>query len=239
MARSEILNHILAIYREKSKNLSHQSDADSNCNFSRTRCSSHNRCYCDSINLMLLLHDLPTLCSASDATSLDGHWVGAILSEIGGMSRFSDLGILDPKFVRTHAGDCDIGPVMKREITSIMDNLGGLPLEFEIGHSLPDIPTTLCDALSKFRSEHPQDLFEHCLRYTARNQDNLADTANRLSQRPQDLRYDYLPRIKCLDCPAFLIPLGHPQRFENIEKHINTPLHKERVAKRLGQSSDK
>lgn len=49
------------------------------------------------------------------------------------------------------------------------------------------------------------------------------------------LKYQYLPRIRCLDCPGKLYTPGPGTTVENFEVHLRNRQHKERVEERVGR----
>lgn len=72
------------------------------------------------------------------------------------------------------------------------------------------------------------------MRYT------LVDTSTGapVSQQPPPLgmsvKYQFFPRIKCLDCPGKLYTPGPGMGVENFEVHLKNRLHREKVEKRTG-----
>jgi SWI/SNF-related matrix-associated actin-dependent regulator of chromatin subfamily B protein 1 len=54
---------------------------------------------------------------------------------------------------------------------------------------------------------------------------------------PDNVRYVYLPRIKCHDCPGKLYTPGPEMTVGNFEVHLKNRQHRERVDARTGTSS--
>lgn len=48
------------------------------------------------------------------------------------------------------------------------------------------------------------------------------------------MRWMYLPRIRCHDCPGKLYTPGPAMTVENFEVHLKNKAHRERVQARLG-----
>lgn len=51
------------------------------------------------------------------------------------------------------------------------------------------------------------------------------------------VKYQYLPRIRCLDCPGKLYTPGPGMTVENFEVHLRNRQHKERVEARLAKAA--
>lgn len=54
---------------------------------------------------------------------------------------------------------------------------------------------------------------------------------------PADIKYMYLPRIRCLDCTAKLYTAGPGMTADNFEVHLKHKPHRETVNKRLKKTS--
>lgn len=50
---------------------------------------------------------------------------------------------------------------------------------------------------------------------------------------PEEVKYMYYPRIKCLDCPGKLYTPGPETGVTNFEVHLKNKLHRERVEERV------
>ncbi|KAF4764352.1 hypothetical protein HAV15_001847 [Penicillium sp. str.  len=86
------------------------------------------------------------------------------------------------------------------------------------GVSGPPPPNWLAAGLSKLKQSHPNDSFEGVMRYSAAG---------------QNIKYQYLPRIRCHDCPGKLYTPGPGMTVDNFEVHLRNRQHKERVEERL------
>lgn len=56
------------------------------------------------------------------------------------------------------------------------------------------------------------------------------------SEAPPDIKFQYLPRIRCLDCPGKLYTARPGRVIEDFEVHLRNRSHKDQVDKRLGRS---
>lgn len=54
---------------------------------------------------------------------------------------------------------------------------------------------------------------------------------------PPNVRFYFLPRIKCLDCPGKLYTPGPETTASNFEVHLKNKQHKEKVEARLRNTS--
>jgi SWI/SNF-related matrix-associated actin-dependent regulator of chromatin subfamily B protein 1 len=76
------------------------------------------------------------------------------------------------------------------------------------------------------------------MRYSAVDTDTLAPVANPNNlQDGQKIKYQYLPRIRCHDCPGKLYTPGPGMTVDNFEVHLRNRQHKERVEERLNKSN--
>lgn len=98
----------------------------------------------------------------------------------------------------------------------------------------PPPPNWLAAGLSKLKQSHPNDSFEGVMRYSAVDTETLAPVANPNNlQAGQNIKYQYLPRIRCHDCPGKLYTPGPGMTVDNFEVHLRNRQHKERVEERL------
>lgn len=71
------------------------------------------------------------------------------------------------------------------------------------------------------------------MRYTAVNQTTMGavktDITTPGAPLPPDVKTQYLPRIKCLDCPGKLYTAGPGQTVENFEVHLKNKAHRQKV----------
>lgn len=102
----------------------------------------------------------------------------------------------------------------------------------------PPPPNWLAAGLSKLKQSHPNDSFEGVMRYSAVDTETLAPVANPNNlQAGQNIKYQYLPRIRCHDCPGKLYTPGPGMTVDNFEVHLRNRQHKERVEERLAKAS--
>lgn len=75
------------------------------------------------------------------------------------------------------------------------------------------------------------------MRYSAVDTETLAPVANPNNlQVGQNIKYQYLPRIRCHDCPGKLYTPGPGMTVDNFEVHLRNRQHKERVEERLSKT---
>lgn len=75
------------------------------------------------------------------------------------------------------------------------------------------------------------------MRYSAVDTETLAPVANPNNLQPnQKIKYQYLPRIRCHDCPGKLYTPGPAMTVDNFEVHLRNRQHKERVDERLAKT---
>ena len=92
-------------------------------------------------------------------------------------------------------------------------------------------------ALDRFKHEevYANDQFEPFMRYTAT--DTTTGAPVPMPQPgapvPPNVRFYFLPRIKCLDCPGKLYTPGPDTTASNFEVHLKNKQHKEKVEARL------
>lgn len=73
------------------------------------------------------------------------------------------------------------------------------------------------------------------MRYSAVDTETMTPVANTHASPGQKLKYQYLPRIRCRDCPGKLYTPGPGMTVENFEVHLRNRQHKERVEERIGK----
>lgn len=102
----------------------------------------------------------------------------------------------------------------------------------------PPPPNWLQAGLNKLKQTHPNDSFEGVMRYSAVDTETLAPVANPNNLQPnQKIKYQYLPRIRCHDCPGKLYTPGPAMTVDNFEVHLRNRQHKERVDERLAKTA--
>lgn len=74
------------------------------------------------------------------------------------------------------------------------------------------------------------------MRYSAVDTETLAPVSNPANlQAGQKIKYQYLPRIRCHDCPGKLYTPGPGMTVDNFEVHLRNRQHKERVEERINK----
>ncbi|KAF7716139.1 SWI/SNF chromatin-remodeling complex subunit snf5 [Penicillium ucsense] len=100
----------------------------------------------------------------------------------------------------------------------------------------PPPPPWLQAGLGKLKQTHPNDSFEGVMRYSAVDTETLAPVSNPSNLQPgQKIKYQYLPRIRCHDCPGKLYTPGPGMTVDNFEVHLRNRQHKERVEERISK----
>ena len=64
-----------------------------------------------------------------------------------------------------------------------------------------------------------------------------ADSFSASGSLPAGHKAQFLPRIRCLDCPGKLYNSGPDHTVGNFQTHLNNKQHKQNVDKRNGKSS--
>ncbi|KAI1212452.1 SNF5-domain-containing protein [Annulohypoxylon truncatum] len=105
----------------------------------------------------------------------------------------------------------------------------------------PPPPQWLAAALDKFKQEpaYAKDRFEGVMRYSA--VDGNTGMPVPLPQPgdpiPPHVRFYFLPRIRCLDCPGKLYTPGPDISASNFEVHLKNKVHKEKVELRIASEN--
>ncbi|KAK0642510.1 SWI/SNF chromatin-remodeling complex subunit SNF5 [Lasiodiplodia hormozganensis] len=104
----------------------------------------------------------------------------------------------------------------------------------------PPPPPWLAEALRKLHSEHPDSAFEALMRYCAidtRSQQQIRlDSLQAGATPPSHIKFQWLPRIRCNDCPGKLYTPGPNWTVENFEVHLRNRQHLEAVRRRTASS---
>ncbi|KAI0480655.1 hypothetical protein GGR56DRAFT_627028 [Xylariaceae sp. FL0804] len=105
----------------------------------------------------------------------------------------------------------------------------------------PPPPQWLVTALERFKQEeaYANDKFEGMMRYSAvdTNTDQPCPHPPANQPVPANIRFYFLPRIRCIDCPGKLYTPGSDLNATNFETHLKMKAHRERVEARLAQAS--
>ncbi|OJJ65206.1 hypothetical protein ASPSYDRAFT_374691 [Aspergillus sydowii CBS 593.65] len=99
----------------------------------------------------------------------------------------------------------------------------------------PPPPSWLVAGLARLNQANPNDSFEAVMRYTAVDTETMQPVANPNSHPSQKLKFLYLPRIRCHDCPGKLYTPGPGTTVDNFEVHLRNRQHKERVEERISK----
>ncbi|KAB8239183.1 hypothetical protein BDV23DRAFT_80841 [Aspergillus alliaceus] len=100
----------------------------------------------------------------------------------------------------------------------------------------PPPPNWLAAGLARLKRSYPNDSFEGVMRYTAVDTETMLPVANANTEPGHKLKYQYLPRIRCHDCPGKLYTPGPGTTVDNFEVHLRNRQHKERVEERLSRA---
>uniref|UniRef100_A0A093V6P0 SWI/SNF chromatin-remodeling complex subunit snf5 n=1 Tax=Talaromyces marneffei PM1 TaxID=1077442 RepID=A0A093V6P0_TALMA len=101
----------------------------------------------------------------------------------------------------------------------------------------PAAPSWLIAGLEKLKKGYPNDKFEEVMRYSAVDTTTMMPVASNAPPSNGKVKYQYLPRIRCLDCPGKLYTPGPGMTVENFEVHLRNRQHKERVEARLAKAA--
>ncbi|ORY13293.1 hypothetical protein BCR34DRAFT_481381 [Clohesyomyces aquaticus] len=121
------------------------------------------------------------------------------------------------------------------------DGRADAPYPVPPGSSSAPPPPWLQNALQELREKNPNDLFEATMRY------NIIDQKTQSTVKPDQLpagatlppgiKAQWLPRIRCIDCPGKLYTAGPGLTVENFEVHLKNRQHKASVDRRTGRTS--
>lgn len=100
--------------------------------------------------------------------------------------------------------------------------------------SQPPPPGWLTDGLTTLLTTYPSDRFEGVMRYSPVNSaTEMPCPAPPAGQpTPEGIKWMYLPRIRCHDCPGKLYTPGPETTVGNFEVHLKNRQHRERVEAR-------
>ncbi|KAF2878107.1 hypothetical protein BDV95DRAFT_480117 [Massariosphaeria phaeospora] len=102
-------------------------------------------------------------------------------------------------------------------------------------------PSWLRLALQELQTRYVNDKFEATMRYMvldqATQQSIKLDTLQASATLPAGYKAQYLPRIRCNDCPGKLYTAGPEHTLENFEIHLKNRGHRTNVEKRTGRTS--
>ncbi|TVY81703.1 SWI/SNF chromatin-remodeling complex subunit snf5, partial [Lachnellula suecica] len=110
------------------------------------------------------------------------------------------------------------------------------PAPGQPAHVPPPPPSWLTAGLKALLTQYPSDRFEGVMRYSA------VDSVTELPAQkappagqpvPEGIKYMYLPRIRCHDCPGKLYTPGPETTVGNFEVHLKNRQHREKVELRV------
>ncbi|TAQ83816.1 hypothetical protein B7494_g7864 [Chlorociboria aeruginascens] len=98
----------------------------------------------------------------------------------------------------------------------------------------PPPPAWLTTGLAALSTQYPSDVFEGVMRYSAVNTTTeLPCAAPPPGQSTENIKWMFLPRIRCCDCPGKLYTPGPETTVGNFEVHLKNRQHRERVDTRI------
>ncbi|KAF4627612.1 hypothetical protein G7Y89_g10546 [Cudoniella acicularis] len=113
------------------------------------------------------------------------------------------------------------------------------PAAGQPAHVPPPPPSWLTAGLTSLLTTYPSDRFEGVMRYSAVNSTTeMPCPAPPAGQpTPEGIKWMYLPRIRCHDCPGKLYTPGPETTVGNFEVHLKNRQHRERVEARVAAAS--
>ncbi|KUI65635.1 SWI/SNF chromatin-remodeling complex subunit snf5 [Cytospora mali] len=107
----------------------------------------------------------------------------------------------------------------------------------------PHPPEWLVTALADLRKTWPNDSFEATMRHCAVHADTEiiiipAPQIQPGQPAPENVKWMFLPRIRCTDCPGKLYTPGPEMTATNFEVHLRNKQHRDKVNKRVGYETD-
>lgn len=98
----------------------------------------------------------------------------------------------------------------------------------------PQPPEWLTNALATLRQSYPADRFEAAMRYLAHDiETNKVVQQSQVQNSGREVRWEWIPRIRCHDCPGKLYTPGPEQTVESFLVHVKNRGHRERVDQRV------
>ncbi|KAF8458442.1 hypothetical protein BGX38DRAFT_1153967 [Terfezia claveryi] len=97
----------------------------------------------------------------------------------------------------------------------------------------PPCPEWLEAGLSDLHKLHPNDNFEGIMRYTVTDSVTGNPIGQNLPKDPANIKHQFIPRIRCYDCPGKLYTPGTEMTVDNFKLHLNNRGHRMRVEERM------
>lgn len=106
-------------------------------------------------------------------------------------------------------------------------------------HQQPPPPAWLTSGIDQLKRQYPNDNFEGTMRYTPVSTDTETPTQAPPQGQPipPNVKWMWLPRIRCHDCPGKLYTPGPETTVGNFEVHLKNRQHRERVDTRVAAAS--
>ncbi|KAF1963286.1 SNF5-domain-containing protein [Byssothecium circinans] len=102
-------------------------------------------------------------------------------------------------------------------------------------------PPWLQEALQDLREKNPGEMFEATMRYSVIDTNTGStiklDTLSASATLPPGYKAQYLPRIRCVDCPGKLYNAGPEHTVGNFQMHLNNRAHRANVDRRTGRTT--
>ncbi|KAG9254934.1 SWI-SNF complex subunit [Emericellopsis atlantica] len=95
----------------------------------------------------------------------------------------------------------------------------------------PPPPEWLVKALKDLQKDYPDDLFEAVMKYSYL--DPITEVPLPAGPHPPGVKYAWLPRIRCKDCPSKLYTPGPDQTAQKFEAHLKFSSHRALVKQRI------
>jgi len=99
----------------------------------------------------------------------------------------------------------------------------------------PPPPPWLQEALQALQVNYPNDLFEGCMKNAAVRRDTNEILRQDNATEPENIKHQWLPRIKCIDCPGKLYTAGPDNPAGNFEVHLRNRAHMGKVEARIAK----
>ncbi|KAI9826310.1 MAG: SWI/SNF chromatin-remodeling complex subunit [Thelocarpon impressellum] len=110
------------------------------------------------------------------------------------------------------------------------------------GQPGPPAPTWLTSALATLHASYPSDSFEGFMRYAAVDPATGIPIPTTIQPPPPPppggVKHQYLPRIRCNDCPGKLYTPGPDTTVGNFEVHLRNGAHRRNVERRVAAAAE-